>query len=85
MAKSKKQSKSPAQILGLERMVLTAKNCRQRAEQLERRVKRGEFKKEEIASLAKRWAAWYRRRAKNGAPKVVKVAKSTKSKTKKAA
>lgn len=63
--KSKKRvtkAKSPAQILGLERMKLTVKSCNDRAKELRSRVDRGKFKGE-TAALARRWASWYKAKA----------------------
>lgn len=58
-----KQKKSPAQLLGLQRMPLTIKSCKERSVFLRNRVE-SNYYKGETRSLAMRWASWYKAKAK---------------------
>lgn len=59
---TKKAARRPAELLGLTRIPLTVKSCRERAKELRGRVEKGKLKGE-LASMARRWASWYASKA----------------------
>lgn len=60
--KKNRNKRTPAQILGLQKMKLSVKSCRARAKELRVKVKTGKIKGDN-AELARRWANWYSSKA----------------------